>query len=426
MSSRLLGYRGQAAKLLQKYDLGIGDYITIKSGVSHTGVLMPRYHHSDDSHVILKLDNGYNVGISIRDIDSIIQHDAPPKPGTDTVSPKVDPNLPDILLLSTGGTIASRIDYRTGAVTPTLNAADLSQSVPELYHMANIHPHEILSEYSENLTPEHWVQIANYIHDTGTKYDGIVIAHGTDTMHYTSAFLSFALAGFPVPAILTGSQRSSDRASSDAALNLIGAVLAISEKIPRGIYIAMHTGTDDDTISLHLGTRVRKNHTSSRGAFRTIGGEPPYIIKERKLHGKLQHDYYNGISSYTPRINADRNASLIKYYPGFDVSILESLIDSPCRAVIFEGTGLGHVGRELYDIIKKMRQKDMFVGMTSQCIDGRVGMNVYESGRDLLYLGVTPLNDTLAEVALVKIMWILGNGLPLDTMNKPISSEMTT
>lgn len=424
MSSRLLGYRGQATELLQKFNLAVGDYITIKSDVSHTGVLMPRYHYSDDTHIILKLDSGYNVGVSIQNIDTITQHDTPILPDNDVPSPQVNTKLPNVLLLSTGGTIASRVDYRTGAVTPTLDAADLSQSVPELYNMANIHPQEILSEYSENITPEHWLKVATHIHNTGTRYDGIVVAHGTDTMHYTSAFLSFALAGFPAPIILTGSQRSSDRASSDATLNLIGAVSAISNGMQRGVYIAMHSGTSDDTISIHAGTRVRKHHTSSRGAFRTIGGEPPYLVKEGRLSGQPQHDYYHDVS-YTPRININRDVSLIKYYPGFDVSILENLINSPCRAVIFEGTGLGHVGKEVYDMIKKMRQSNMFVGMTSQCIDGRVGMTVYESGRDLLQMGITPLHNMLSETALVKMMWVLGNELSSDMMSNPIASEMT-
>lgn len=423
MSSRLLGYRGQAARLLQRFNLSVGDYITIKSDLSHTGVLMPRYHYSDDTHIILKLDNGYNVGISIQNVDTITRHDVTVSPENDVPPPQADAGLPNILLLSTGGTIASRVDYRTGAVTPTLDAADLSQSVPELYGMANIHPQEILSEYSENITPEHWLKVATHIHNTGSRYDGIVVAHGTDTMHYTSAFLSFALAGFPVPIILTGSQRSSDRASSDATLNLIGAVLAISHSIQRGVYIAMHSGTSDDTVSIHAGTRVRKHHTSSRSAFRTVGGEPLYMIKEGRLHGQPRHDYYHDIS-YTPRINQVRDASLIKYHPGFDVSILENLIGSSCRAVIFEGTGLGHVGREAYDVIKKMRQNRMFVGMTSQCIDGRVGMNVYESGRDLLQMGVVPLHDMLSEVALVKMMWVLGNELSWDVMSRPMASEM--
>ncbi len=423
MSSRLLGYRGRAAELLQKFNISVGDYITIKSDVSHIGVLMPRYHYSDDTHIILKLDSGYNVGISIQNVDTIIQHDTPSLPKDNTTYPKADASLPNILLLSTGGTIASRIDYRTGAVTPTLDAADLSQSVPELYRMANIHPQEILSEYSENITPEDWLKVAIHIHNTGAKYDGVVVAHGTDTMHYTSAFLSFALAGFPAPIILTGSQRSSDRASSDATLNLMGAVSAIHNKIPRGVYIAMHSGTSDDIISVHAGTRVRKHHTSSRGAFRTIGGAPLYSVRENQIYGDAQHDYYHDVS-YTPRINISRDVALIKYHPGFDVSILENLISSSCRAVIFEGTGLGHVGREAYDIIKKMRQNNMFVGMTSQCIDGRVGMTVYESGRDLLQLGITPLYDMLAETALVKMMWVLGNELSWDIMSRPIASEM--
>ena len=424
MPSRLPGYRGRAASLLERYGIGVGDRITIHSDDEHTGVVMPRYQNTDDSHVSLKLDSGYNVGIPVGGVTGITRHQTRPLPRAEARPPVPNPDLPDILLLSTGGTVASRVDYRTGAVTPTLDAAQLGAAIPELYEMANIRPHMLLSEYSENVTPEHWAQMASYIDAEGSKYDGIVVAHGTDTMHYTSAYLSFALAGFPVPIILTGSQRSSDRASSDAALNLVGAVSAVSGRIPRGVYVAMHRGSSDDIISIHRGTRVRKSHTSSRGAFQSVGEEPPYAVCERRLSGKATTDYYNG-SEYVPNLGVSRSAALIKYHPGLDVSILEGLADSACMGVVFEGTGLGHVGREAYGAIKHMRSRGMFVGMASQCGHGRVRMTVYESGRDLLELGVVPLHDMLAETALVKMMWALGNGIPLDVMERPVASEMT-
>ena len=317
--------------------------------------------------------------------------------------------MPKILLLSTGGTIASKIDYRTGAVTPILSAQELNASVPELSKIANIDAEVLLSEYSENIMPEHWLKIAKKISDyENSDYQGIIIAHGTDTMHYTSSFLSFALAGFSIPILLVGSQRSSDRASSDAALNLIGAAKLITEVKTKGVYIVMHRDENDNTISAHIGTRVRKNHTSKRGAFETIGDNPAFTISENKIQKNISGDFFKK-TEYQPKINLDTKVALVKYHPGFDPKLIEHIIEMGYRGIIFEGTGLGHVGKTMYDVIKKANEKRMFLGMTSQCIDGRVRMTVYESGRDLLNLGIIPLQNMIPEVALVKTMWAMGN-----------------
>lgn len=415
------GYRGRVLSLLERHNVHVGDRIHISSPEPCVGVVMPRYHHSDDSHIVLKLDSGYNIGVSISHIDGIRVLDTPPAAsGPSPIMYKE--GLPNILLVSTGGTIASHVDYRTGAVTPALDAAQLGDSMPELYHMANIYPLNLLSEYSENITPEHWVNMANTIHNNHTKYDGVILAHGTDTMHYTAAYLSFSLAGCDTPIILTGSQRSPDRASSDAALNLAGTVAAIVGKIPRGVYVALHQTRSDDIVALHHGTRVRKNHTSRRDAFRTISGEPAHIVQDGKLSGMPCADYWGGIT-YTPRISVDRRVALVKYHPGYDVSMLEHVAEK-CGAVILEGTGLGHVGREAYPYIRDMIRQDIFVGMTSQCIAGRVRMTVYESGRDLLDAGVVPLY-MIPETALVKAMWALSCGVDIHhAMTDAIASEM--
>lgn len=421
------GYHGRAARYMREWGAGVGDRLEIVWGATHSGILMPRYHHSDDAHIVIKLDSGYNVGIPVQGITDVRVSPAPPAPAPREAGPEPDPGLPDILLLSTGGTISSRIDYRTGAVRPALDAAQLGEAVPELNGIANISPRQVLSEYSENVTPDHWVQVASEIHRHGAKYAGVIVAHGTDTMHYTSAFLSLALAGFPVPIVMTGSQRSSDRASSDAAMNLAGAAAAITGGIPRGVYVAMHQDCNDGDVAVHLGTRVRKSHTSARGAFRTVDGSPAYVVRDGKL---VPHDppddYYHG-RTYEPRMRADPRVMLVKYHPGFDPSLLEAAVRSGCRAVIFEGTGLGHVGRGAYGTIRRMIQDGIFVGMASQCGSGRVRMTVYESGRDLLHMGIVPLGDMVPEVALVKAMWVLGNGLePVShAMTRSVASEVT-
>lgn len=403
------GYKEKSLEFLKSNQIRVGDSVKIHTDITYLGIIMPRYEHSDDQHIVLKLKSGYNIGLEITKIKKVEKNQARKETSqlTEQIS-KID-GLPKILLLSTGGTIASKIDYRTGAVTPVLTAQELNSSVPELSEIANIDAKVLLSEYSENIMPENWLEIANKIKEyEKSDYVGIIVAHGTDTMHYTSSFLSFALAGFPIPIALVGSQRSSDRASSDAALNLIGATKFITETRTRGVYIVMHQDENDNTIACHIGTRVRKNHTSKRGAFQTVGENPAFIIAEDQIQKNLTREFYSE-EKFEPKINLDTKVALVKYHPGYDPKLFDQIIDAGYKGIIFEGTGLGHVGKVMYESIKKANEKGVFLGMTSQCIDGRVRMTVYESGRDLLNLGIIPLENMIPEVALVKAMWTIGN-----------------
>lgn len=426
--SEFQGYTGNGLEFLKRNNLRVGDSVKVLSDLTFYGIIMPRYEHTDDKHIVIKMKSGYNVGIeieNIKKIEKISHNEHKPEP---TEKVKKDHRLPKILLLSTGGTIASKVDYRTGAVTPILSAEELNSSVPELAEIANIDTVALFAEYSENITPTHWVKIANKLNEyVNSDYVGIIIAHGTDTMHYTSSFLSFALAGYPIPIALVGSQRSPDRASSDAALNLIGATQFLIECNTNGIFVVMHNDESDDTIACHLGTRVRKNHTSKRGAFQTVGGEPAFIVINKKIEKNMSHDFFSE-KKFMPKVNVDTKVALVKYHPGYSPEILENIIESGYKGIIFEGTGLGHIGKTMYDSIKKAKERKIFLGMTSQCIDGRVRMTVYESGRDLLNLGIIPLEDMIPEVALVKAMWTIGNfdsNEIKDVMLKNIASEMS-
>jgi len=407
--SEYRGYEGDSLKFLKTNQISVGDSVKILADITYSGIIMPRYEHNDDKHIVLKLTSGYNIGLEIEKIEKIEKIKSTEKIVQQDEKLEKVVGLPKILLLSTGGTIASKIDYRTGAVTPVLTAEELNSSVPELAKIANIDAEVLLSEYSENIMPEHWLQIAEKINEySKSDYSGIIIAHGTDTMHYTSSFLSFALAGFPIPIVLVGSQRSSDRASSDAALNLIGATKFITESNTKGIYIVMHQDENDDTLACHIGTRVRKNHTSKRGAFQTIGNNPAFIIAENKIQKNISEDFFK-ISKFQPRIKLDTRVALVKYHPGYNPELLDQIIEMGYKGIIFEGTGLGHIGNTMYESVKKANEKGIFLGMTSQCIDGRIRMTVYESGRDLLNLGIIPLENMIPEVALVKAMWAIGN-----------------
>ena len=423
------GYEGDSLEFLKANQISVGDSVKILADITYSGIIMPRYEHSDDKHIVLKLNSGYNIGLEIAKIEKIEKNQSTKKIIEKDEKIEKIAGLPKILLLSTGGTIASKIDYRTGAVTPVLTAEELNSSVPELAKIANIDAQVLFSEYSENIMPEHWLQIAEKINEySKSDYTGIIIAHGTDTMHYTSSFLSFALAGFPIPIVLVGSQRSSDRASSDAALNLISATKFITESKTKGVYIVMHQDENDETIACHLGTRVRKNHTSKRGAFQTIGDVPAFIIAENQIQKNITEDFFK-VNEFQPKIYLDTKVALVKYHPGYDPNLLDKIIEMGFRGVIFEGTGLGHIGKIMYESVKKANEKGVFLGMTSQCIDGRVGMTVYESGRDLLDLGIVPLGNMIPEVALVKVMWAMGNSQNRDEVKKimleNIASELS-
>ena len=416
--SELKGYKGKSFEYLQQKDVNVGDSIKVISDLTYTGILMPRYETSEDSHIVLKLKSGYNIGIELDEIKDIEKISSPEEVTIEENVKKTDSALPKILLLSTGGTIASKVDYRTGAVTPALTAADLNDAVPEIAKIANIDAEVLFSEYSENLQPEHWVETAKKIQSVvDLDYKGVIVAHGTDTMHYSSAFLSFALSGLKIPVVFVGSQRSSDRPSSDAASNLIAATRFIVQTDVNGIYVVMHHNESDETISCHLGTRVRKNHTSKRSAFETIGNDPAFLILDEKIIKNSRDEFFEN-QSFNPRLGIDTQVALVKYHPGYEPRQIEALIDLGFKAIIFEGTGLGHVGKTMYDVIEKANAKGLFLGMTSQCIDGRVRMTVYESGRDLLELGITPLENMIPEVALVKTMWALGNSEDNDGLKK--------
>lgn len=406
--SEYRGYYGKALEFLKQNKIRVGDTIKITTDTDQIATIMPRYEHSDDSHIVIKFKSGYNVGLSLDKIKKIEFLSDAVSVQENSLSIKHNPLLPKILLLSTGGTIASRIDYRTGSVTPALTAQELNASVPELAEIANIDAEVLFSEYSENITPDHWIKVAQKLDSLAkSDYKGILVAHGTDTMQYTAAFLSFALSGFPKPIVLVGSQRSSDRPSSDAALNLIGAAKFIVKSSTSGVFVAMHNSENDDDTACHFGTRVRKNHTSRRNAFETVGAKPAFIVSGDSIIQNFSGTYYNQ-KEYTPKIGLDTKVALVKYHPGYDPKLVENLLSQGYKAIIFEGTGLGHIGRSMYDTIKKAKQQNVFMGMTSQCLDGQVNMAVYESGRDLMHFGVIPLSDMISEIALVKAMWVLG------------------
>ena len=416
-------------KILSDAGIKIGDFIKIVTKTTeYSGNILPRYEYSNEEFIVIKMSNGYNIGIDSNSITSVKKIEGGEEPKFIPPSkPDVKETLPKISILGTGGTIASRIDYKTGAVNPAFSAEELYSIIPELSAYANINTELISNIASEQMNPENWKDMAEkIIEKISDGNQGIVIGHGTDTMAYTSAALSFALVNCPIPVIITGAQRSTDRPSSDASLNMISSVIVASENRLNGIYLAMHSSIEDNEVSIHGGTRVRKNHTSRRDAFQSIGVEPIAIVNQGNV--TINNEFNDNRDKFTPKINFDENVSLLKFHPGFNPKIIDTIIDSGAKGIILEGTGLGHVNSKCNNAIKKAINKGMFVGMTSQCLNGRIKMTVYSAGRDLLKLGVVPLEDMLPESALVKLMWAYGNYKDeeiQDIMTTNIAGEFT-
>jgi glutamyl-tRNA(Gln) amidotransferase subunit D len=423
-----LGYKGEALEAIKRAEAEIGDIIrVIKNGEVYEGILIPRSEYGDEKHIVIKLKSGYNVGIRITPNTKVERIGKGAKPTFEpSPLPDQDAKLPKVAIISTGGTIASRVDYRTGAVRPALTASDLYSVVPELANIARIDTKILFSLFSENITPKHWTEIAKAVAkqiDEGVE--GVVIAHGTDTMGYTSAALSFALQNLPVPVILVGSQRSADRPSSDAATNLIGAVTAAAKAPFAEVAVAMHETPSDNSITLHRGTKVRKCHTSRRDTFKSVNALPLARIQYQKIIMLAEDHKKRDLTRkliLKPEFN--EKVALLKFYPGMNPTAIDWCVENGYKGIILEGTGLGHVSKYCFDAIGNAVKHNIVVAMTSQCIWGRVNMNVYDSGRDLLALGVIPLEDMLSETALVKLMWIFGQTNDFEEAKKLLKANI--
>jgi len=424
----LPGYKGKILKKLKKAEVKIGDIISIEKNKStYEGTLIPSSEYGSKKHIVLKQRTGYNIGVEIDPTTQISKVGEGSKPSFEVPpKPKHTEDLSKVTIVSTGGTVASRVDYRTGGVRPTLSANDLYSIVPELSEIAVIEADILFNLLSENITPDHWSKIAKTVGKHIIKGSaGVVIAHGTDTMAYTAAALSFAVQGLSVPVILVGSQRSADRPSSDAATNLIGAVTAAAKGQFAEVVIAMHETINDETIIFHRGTKVRKCHTSRRDTFKSINSLPLAKLKNGQITMIIEDfNPRGGDQKLIIRPYFDEKVTLIKIHPGIDPRIIDWYIDQNYKGIILEGTGLGHTSEYCFPAIQRAINNDIVVGMTSQCIWGRVNMNVYEAGRDLMKIGVLPLEDMLPETALVKLMWILKTFNPKDVdMSKRLMME---
>ncbi len=427
------GYKGESLEVLKKYQVRVwGTTKVDTTRGTFEGTVLPRSENDDDQHIVVKIITGYNIGIDIQTILNMVEtgykkanYKIPEKqfPYTD--------GLPKVKLFGTGGTIASRLDYRTGAVIPAFSPGELYGAVPELADICNLETEKVFAVFSENMGPTQYKALAIAIGKEIEKgVDGIVIGHGTDTLHHTGAALTFMCQNLPVPVVLVGSQRSSDRPSSDAALNLMHAMKAAGESDIAEVMICMFGPTSDEYGLLHKGTRVRKMHSSYRSTFRTIGDTPLAMISRKeitpikKFYNKRRQDKKVEILPYF----SDK-VTMLYYYPAMSADVLDALVDKGYKGIIFVGTGLGHVNKELYPAIERAQAKGVHMFMTLQTIWGFVHMFVYDTGRDMMAKGIIPAGNMLPEVAWVKLSWILGQtDDPVkvkEMMLTPVNDEIT-
>jgi glutamyl-tRNA(Gln) amidotransferase subunit D len=430
----LKGYRGHARVRLEEWGMRVWGDVRVKNtaGSTFEGVILPRGETFDDLHVVLKLKTGYNVGIHVDRIASIEELGF--KEAVYKIPEKefpASPDLPDVTLLGTGGTIASRLDYRTGAVIPAFTPGELYGAVPELADICNLTTKKLFGVFSENMGWSEYVTLAEEIGEAiDGGADGVVIGHGTDTMGHTASVLSFMVQNSPVPIVIVGSQRSSDRPSSDAALNLIHAVSAAARGDIAEVQICMFGPTSDRYGLLHRATRCRKMHSSYRSTFRTIGDIPLSMV-DREGFTTINPDYLPRDPSRKVRIDTqyDDGVTILYYYPGMKPDLVDALVEKGYRGIVIAGTGLGHVNRPVFPALKRAIDQGVHVVMTVQTLWGFAQMYVYDTGRDLLDIGVVPLDNMLPETALMKLGWVLGHTNDHDEvmamMRNPVSHEIT-
>jgi glutamyl-tRNA(Gln) amidotransferase subunit D len=428
------GYREPMLGVMKRFGVAVWSQVRARTTRGDfEGLVLPRSSTADADHLSLKLVSGYNVGLRHDTIESleVTGHREAIYKVPEQEFP-VDPEKPRVMLLGTGGTIASRLDYTSGAVIPAFSPGELYGSVPELADVCNLDTEKLFGVFSENIAAEHWIALAERVGRAIEEgYDGIVVGHGTDTMHHTGAALTYMVRDSPIPIVMVGSQRSSDRPSSDAARNLINATSAAAHGDIAEVLVCMYGPTSDRYNLLHRGTRVRKMHSSIRSTFRTIGDIPVAMVEEGAVT-PIRDDWHRRDRTRAPRVTPvfDDRVTLLYYYPNMKPDIIDSLIGAGYRGIVIAGTGLGHVNKVCFPALERCRDAGVQVYMTLQTLWGFVQMNVYDTGRYILDLGVVPLGNMLPEVAYVKLGWALARHPDepervRELMTTPIGDDMT-
>ncbi len=398
------------------------------------GRLMPSPELTGEDKIILKLDNGYNIGLDKNKVKKIrvLKKYKGKKEKKSKI--KKQKGLPTVSILSTGGTISSKVDYRTGGVYADYTAKDFVDMMPELKKIANINAKKVMSLMSEDMLPEDWINITNVIEKEVKKgVDGIVVTQGTDTLHFTAAALSFMLDEINIPIIITGSQRSIDRGSSDAFMNLLCSIKAAAQFHGAEVMTCMHGSISDDYCLLIRGTKVRKMHTSRRDAFRPINDLPLAKVFPDK-ETKILSSNYKKTNRYRKKDiktkkKFEENVALVYVYPGMDPEIIDFHIKKGVKGFVIAATALGHVNiwteKSLIPKLNKCYKKKIPVFITSQTLYGSVNPYVYTNLRKVS-IGAHGiyLKDILPETAYIKLGWVLAQETEYDKIKERMLEDL--
>ncbi len=400
---------------MEKTNAVPGDYVEIHlTKLIYEGVLL-EVPETEKGIVLLKVDSGYNIGFNKKDILKIA---VLRKAKGEEIKPfevKQNPEKKNIAVVITGGTIAARLNPRKGGVDWLTSPEDLFKFYPELFERVNVSRVEIpFMKASEDMNFKDWQKIAKVVVKllNDSNIQGVIITHGTDFLHYTSAALSFFIRNLNKPVVLTYSQRSIDRASSDANLNLqCASLIAISDMAE--VSLVGHASSNDDYCYAMPGTKVRKLHSSRRDAFKAVNSKPFAKVFPDKIERITEWRLRNKNKA---KLDSDfeEKVALVKVYPGQSADILDYYLKNKYKGIVLELSGLGHAPTKRARTpwtakLKEVQDKGLIVCAVSQCINGRVNPLVYSNGRETLGTGVIYLEDMLAETAFVKLGWVLGH-----------------
>lgn len=417
------GYSQEIIEVLEKEGIEIYDKIKIiKNGKEYVGLLMPRPFYGDPCCIVIKLSNGYNIGVAFNEKTKVILLEK--STGTRSRATEVDElekSTGEVAIVNTGGTISSKVDYLTGAVYPAFSTKDLYGMVPEIKNIASIRARPLFNILSEDMTPKHWEIMAKVACEEFKKGAiGVVFTHGTDTMHFSAAALAFAVQRASGPIVFVGAQRSPDRPSSDAFLNLLSAVITAKKAPFAESVIVMHGESSDTYCYVHRGVKSRKLHTSRRDAFKSVNDVPLAKVENGKII--ILNDRYVPREEKPDNISLkakfDEKVLLVKVYPGCNPELIRWAIDCKYHGIVLEATGLGHVPQPMVKYVEEAVSEGIPVAVTSQCIWGRVNLNVYRRGVELIKAGAIPCEDMTPETALVKLMWILAQTRELEEVRE--------
>ncbi len=424
-------YSKKIKAMLEKEKITVGTRLEVTEGSKTTeGLLLPNADDSAKDIITLKLDSGYNIGLKVTDDMTIKKSDK--KTSDDLISEEnyelgkkrdiktlvFDKKKPKASLIATGGTISSRVDYKTGAVYMLMEPEEILTTTPELKNIINLT--SILSPFriaSEDMTPSEWQNIAELVEkELNSGAEGVIVTHGTDTLHYTAAALSFMLPDLKKPVALVGAQRSPDRASFDGAMNLVCAARYITGNIAE-VAIVMHATMNDDYCLINRGTKVRKMHTSRRDAFRPINTLPIGTIYACGKLDIIDNNYKkrDNRQKVTADTRFEKNIAMINIYAGINPEILDYHIDKGYKGIVLNTPALGHVPIDTMDknlswikALKRAQDKNITLISASQTLYGTTHAHVYRSAVEMEKLGVIFARDMLPETAYVKLGCVLG------------------